>query len=78
MKACVLAAVESDPAKVADGIAGVPGVLDAFPVLGRREVVVRAEVRNMSHLAHLLDRISASKGVIVSETLLEIPQVAQP
>lgn len=76
MKACILVAAQKGTAhKVAQQLEAVPGVLDAFPVRKRNEVVVRAQLRSMVHLAELLDRISAHRGVIVSETLLEIPQV---
>lgn len=75
MKACVLVATESDAPPVAKAIEDFNEVQEAFPVLGRREVVVRADVRGLAHLAELIDRITATKGVIVSETLLEIPQV---
>lgn len=77
MKACVLVATEGDPAALAKTLQPVAGVVDAFPVFNRREVVVRAELRGMPHLAELLDNITAARGVIVSETLLEIPQVVR-
>ncbi len=75
MKACILVACGSDPDGVANTLRHHSAVYDAFPVGKRHEVVVRAEVRGMGHLAELLDRVSAIEGVIVSETLLEIPQV---
>lgn len=77
MKACVLVATESPPAQLARTLQDASAVLDAFPVFNRREVIVRAEIRSMNHLAELLDGITAAKGVIVSETLLEIPQVTR-
>jgi hypothetical protein len=75
MKACILVAVRARPGLIAESTVHLPGVVDAFPVRKRMEVVVRAEVRGMAHLAELLDRLSGLEGVIVSETLLEIPQV---
>lgn len=77
MKACILVATRSDPRKVAEATVHFPGVIDAYPVKRRKEVVVRAEVRGMAHLAELLDRLSGLEAVIVSETLLEIPQVVK-
>lgn len=77
MKACILVGVESDSARAAQRLALLPGVVDAFPVLGRKEVVVRADVRSMHQLADLLDRTSGTTGVVVSESLLEIPQVVR-
>lgn len=78
MKACILAAVRSDPVKVAQATVHLPGVVDAFPVRKRKEVVLRADVRGMAHLAELLEKLSGLEAVIVSETLLEIPQVVKP
>jgi len=75
MKACILVAVRDHPRRIAESTAHFPGVVDAFPVRKRMEVVIRAEVRGMAHLAELLDRLSGLEGIIVSETLLEIPQV---
>jgi class 3 adenylate cyclase len=74
MKACILVAVGSDPQRVAENTAHLPGVVDAFPVKRRKEVVIRADVRGLAHLTELLERLSAVEGVILSETLLEIPQ----
>lgn len=75
MKACILVATKADAGHVADRVAHLPGVHDAFAVRKRNEVVVRAHLHGMAHLAELLDRISATEGVVISETLLEIPQV---
>ncbi len=50
------------------------GVVDAFPVLGQAEVVLRVEVDGMDQLGHVLGDLSEVEGVLVSETLLEIPQ----
>ena len=77
MRACILVAVRSAPRTVASQLVHYTGVVDAFPVQSRKEVVVRADLRGMTHLAELVDRISATEGVIVSETLLEIPQVVR-
>lgn len=75
MHACILVAVEENAGDVAKTIAAYPGVLDAFPVLGRHEVVARCRVHDLTRLRRLLDRVTATAGVLVSETLLEIPQV---
>lgn len=77
MKACVLVATEGDPARLAKHLVHLTGVQDTFEVLARREVIVRANLRGMQHLAELLDRISRADGVIVSETLVEIPQAVK-
>lgn len=78
VKACVLVACEGDTKQLSQAIQGMPGVKDAFPVASRREVIVRAHIRSLTHLRELLTEITAVKGVIVSETLLEIPQVVPP
>lgn len=74
MKACILVATRIRASEVASRVRHLPGVMDAFAVRRRLEVVVRADLHGMGHLAELLDSISDTEGVVISETLLEIPQ----
>lgn len=61
---------------VAGTLGRLAGVVDAFPVLGQAEVVGRLEVDGMAQLGHVIGDISEVDGVVVSETLVEIPQEA--
>ncbi|MGQ0535370.1 MAG: Lrp/AsnC ligand binding domain-containing protein [Methanobacteriota archaeon] len=77
MKACILVGTHTDDApKVAAALAALDGVRASFAVLGRPEVVLRCEVVDLTALGRLLSSASATEGVLVSETLLEIPEGA--
>lgn len=51
-------------------------VKDAFAVLGQPEIVARVSVPSVESLGGLVSRVSETDGVVVSETLLEIPKGA--
>lgn len=55
---------------------GVDPVKDAFAVLGQPEIVARVSVPSVESLGGLVSRVSETDGVLVSETLLEIPKGA--
>lgn len=77
MKACILVRVEPGAERsVTEDLASSEGIEDAFPVLGRPEVVVRVEAPQLESLGGLVSRVSEMDGVLVSETLLEIPEGA--
>lgn len=77
MKACILVGVEPGAeTDVASKLEGLEGVHSAFPVLGQSAVATRVEVADMAAVAHLLKEVTEVDGVLVSETLLEIPEEA--
>lgn len=77
VKACILVRVQpgTEP-DVIDALESVDAIADAFPVLGQPEIVVRVHAPELGNLAGLIGRISEVDGVVVSETLLEIPEEA--
>ena len=77
MKACILVGTAPDEAfGIAAALDRSRHVRSAFAVLGRPEVVLRVEVTDLAELGHLIQQISATDGVLVSETLLELPAEA--
>lgn len=77
MKACILVRVQPGAEqRVAGTLEGWDPVVSAFAVLGQPEVVVRAEASSVEALAGVVARVSETDGVIVSETMLEIPTEA--
>ncbi len=77
MRACVLVGVAPEEEQaVAETLGRLNGVVDAFPVLGQPEVVLRLEIDGMGELGRVLGDVSETDGVLVSETLIEIPAEA--
>jgi uncharacterized protein with GYD domain len=50
----------------------VPGVMGAFPVLGRFDIVVDIEAADSRHLGRVVIRVSRLAGVVFTETLPEV------
>lgn len=74
VRACVLVGTEQARERsVADALGKLEGVRECFPVVGRAEVVILAEAPDLEGVARLVQRVSATRGVLVSETLLEVP-----
>lgn len=74
MRACVLVGVAPETEQaVAETLGRLDGVVDAFPVLGQAEVVLRLAIDGMGQLGRVLGEVSETDGVLVSETLIEIP-----
>lgn len=73
MRAAILVSVE--PAKfenVAEEVKKTSGVIDAFPVAGRADVVVLVEVADIKELSSIALKIFGIGGVTSSETLIEL------
>jgi uncharacterized protein with GYD domain len=71
MKACIL--VKCQPGKhgvVCDAIAKFNGVKSAFPVMGRTDVVIVADVVDLKALSSLALSIGKVTGIVASETLI--------
>lgn len=74
MRTCILVGTaQAREDEVASALAKLEGVHRAFAVVGRPEVVVMAEVESLGGVVRLVDSLSRTEGVLVSETLLEIP-----
>jgi DNA-binding Lrp family transcriptional regulator len=50
----------------------IPGVVKAFPVLGRFDIVVDLEAADSRHLGRAVTRVSRLAGVVFTETLPEV------
>lgn len=50
---------------------GIEGVLDAYPVFGRFDMVVLLEAKDFTSLMRTVVRVSALTGVRSTETLIE-------
>ena len=73
MKACIL--VKTKPGKydgIAESILELAGVEDAFVVMGRTDIAVRAEVDDLMALSILALNIGSIEGVSATETLLAL------
>lgn len=73
MKACIL--VKTKPHTydgIAESISEFAGVEGAFVVMGRTDIVVRAEVDDLMALSVLALNIGAIEGVSATETLLAL------
>lgn len=71
MKACVLIRVRPGRhQRVAGEIAGLPGITDAFPVMGTADIVARLEVKDLKALTALGTKIGNLHDVITTETLV--------
>jgi len=56
--------------KVAASVAKVKGVQDAFPIVGRYDVVAAADVPNLKALSALAREVGGKEGVVATETLV--------
>jgi len=75
VSACVLMRTEHGRfEEVVKAIRQIKGVQKIFPVLGRYDVVVDLESKDMSDLGATVLRIGRIAGVIFTETLVEIQQ----
>lgn len=71
MKACILVKTTAGKyGEVAKAIANFEGVKRAFPVMGRTDVVVWAEVSNLRSLGRLAFAIGRTTNVMATETLI--------
>jgi DNA-binding Lrp family transcriptional regulator len=71
LKACLLIKVRPGRHnRVAEKIAALPGVREAFSVMGTADVVVRVEVRNLRAMTALGTKIGNLQDVITTETLV--------
>jgi len=74
--ACVLIRASAGRYKeVLDVVKSLKGVVKAFPVLGRFDIVADLEVESYSDLASLVRRIGRIGGVAFTETLVEMEVV---
>jgi DNA-binding Lrp family transcriptional regulator len=56
--------------RVADKINGLPGIAEAFPVMGTADIVARLEVKSLKVLTALGTKIGNLQDVITTETLV--------
>ena len=73
MKACIL--VKTKPRTydgVAESISEFAGVEGAFVVMGRTDIVVRAEVDDLMALSVLTLNVGSIEGVSATETLIAL------
>ena len=71
MKACVLIKVRPGRhQRVAEKIAALPGVKEAFWVMGTADVVLRVEVQDLKAMTVLGTKIGNLQDVITTETLI--------
>ena len=71
MKACVLIRVRLGRHKrVAEKIAILPGVKEAFSVMGTADVVLRVEVQGLKAMTVLGTKIGNLQDVVTTETLI--------
>ncbi len=50
----------------------IPGVMRAFPVLGRYDIVADIEAADSRHVGQALIRVNRLAGVVFTETLPEV------
>jgi len=71
LKACVLIKVRpGHHERAAEKIAALPGVVEAFAVMGTADVVARVEVKDLRALTALGTRIGNLQDVVITETLV--------
>lgn len=71
MKACVLIKVRpGHHDRVAEKIASLSGVREAFAVMGTADVVARVEVKDLKALTTLGTQIGNLQDVVIMETLV--------
>ena len=72
MYACILIrAVDGRVAKVLESVKGIKGVVKAFSVYGRYDIVAFAEAPDFDSVAGISREINAVKGVKSTETAVE-------
>lgn len=77
VKACILVRVKpGSEGETTEAVEQLNVVEDAFAVLGQPEVVVRVDAPQLESLGGIVAEISRLDEVLVSETLLEIPEGA--
>jgi len=73
LKACILVKTTAGKyGEVAKAIANLSGVKRAFPVMGRTDVVIWAEVPNLRSLGRLAFAIGRTTDVVATETLIGV------
>ncbi len=71
MKACVLIRVRpGHHRRVAEKIASLRGVEEAFSVMGTADVVVRVQVKDLRAMTDLGTKIGNLQDVVTTETLI--------
>ena len=71
MKACILIKVRPGRhQRVAEKIATLPGVKEAFSVMGTADVVLRVEVQDLKAMTVLGTKIGNLQDVVTTETLI--------
>ena len=71
MKACVLVKTAAGKyVEVAKAVSKLDGVKRAFPVMGRTDVVARAELPTLRDLGRLAYAIGKTTNVVATETLV--------
>lgn len=72
MQACILVrAMPGMVAKVLEGVRAVKGVVRAFPVYGRYDIVVFVEAPDYDSVKRISGEVNALKGVKSTETAVE-------
>jgi len=75
VSACVLIRTERGRFEdVVKEVSQLKGVKNVFPVLGRYDVVVDVEAKDMKELGSIVLRMGRLSGVVFTETLIEIEQ----
>ncbi|MCX8189271.1 MAG: Lrp/AsnC ligand binding domain-containing protein [Nitrososphaeria archaeon] len=73
VEACILIRTERGKfLEIVQNIKQLKGVKDAYPVLGRFDVVVHASVSNEKELGNVVMKIGNLSGVVFTETLVEV------
>jgi DNA-binding Lrp family transcriptional regulator len=74
MKACILLKCRPGSYRqVAKRIQSISNVKTVFPTLGRWDVVVKIETKNIKSLANIVQNLRSIDEIEYSETLTEIP-----
>jgi len=72
MRGLVLIKASGEAApKIVDGAKKIKGVVDAYPVFGRFDIVVFLEARDFSSLHQVAGKVAALEGLRSTETLVE-------
>ena len=72
MYACILIrAIPGKVVKVLEDVKGVKGVVKAFPVYGRYDIVAFAEAPDYNSVSKVPSEINAIKGIKSTETAIE-------
>ncbi|MGQ9513631.1 MAG: Lrp/AsnC ligand binding domain-containing protein [Thermoproteota archaeon] len=76
MKACVLLKCKPGTYRqVAKRIQSIDNIKTVFPTLGRWDVVVKIETKNIKSLANIVQKLRSIDEIEFSETLTELPGV---